>query len=264
MTQFPRLAGMTAVQYPLRRSQSFQRVECELPGGMVIVSSDAPPDRKKWTVQLRLLSDPERTALEDLFKGCRGRLGSFRWLDPASNLLKWSTAVDQVPWEHDAGVTTEGSMADPMGTTEGWRITNAAQTPGGIRQKLSIDPTQAYAGSCWARAATETEVQLRVGVAGGTATALSRAGQSWQRLTTAHSGEESLNQVEYSLALPPGGRIEIYGPQLENQPGAGGYRRTHDRAGVYSARFNQDHLSFTATGPGEYSTRFEVISISES
>jgi hypothetical protein len=263
MRQFPQIGSMAAVQYPLRYSLHYPRTVCELPGGTSVVSSDAGPGRKRWAVELRFLSDEERAALEGLFLACRGQLEPFRWLDPAANLLKWSSGLDHSEWIADPGVALEGAVADPTGGTGAWRMTNGSQTQGGIRQSAAVARNAVYTGSCWARAAIEGAIRLHAGAPGSAGAADRRVETAWRRLTFNNSPEESEGGIDFSVTAPPGGQVEIYGPQLEYQAAAGGYRPTGGKAGVYAARFNQDYLPFTATGPGEYSTAFEVISIPE-
>jgi hypothetical protein len=140
---------------------------------------------------------------------------------------------------------------------------NGSQAQGGIRQSVAVDRHGVYAGSCWARATIEGVIRLHAGAAGSAGAVDRKVETAWRRLTFNNAPEESAGGIEFSITLPPGGQAEIYGPQLEYQAAAGGYRPAGGTAGVYAARFNQDYLPFTATGPGEYSTAFEVISIPE-
>jgi hypothetical protein len=67
--------------------------------------------------------------------------------------------------------------------------------------------------------------------------------------------------LQVGIGLPPGCGLDLFGLQLEAQPGPGAYKKTRDIAGVYPvSRFDQDSLTSTATGFNQYSTSVTIVS----
>ncbi len=61
--------------------------------------------------------------------------------------------------------------------------------------------------------------------------------------------------------MPAGVQVDVFGAQVEAQPGAGLYKKTIDLGGVYSStRFSSDLLFVTATAPNQNSCQIDLIS----
>ena len=113
-------------------NQSFQDYQVKLadPGAAIT----------EWHLSFAEMSDQELAALEALFQATEGRLTPFTFLDPADNLLAWSEQQNQAVWQADPLLTLTGGVADPMGGTAAFQVSNPrpAMTAAAIDQRTSV------------------------------------------------------------------------------------------------------------------------------
>jgi hypothetical protein len=217
----------------------------------------AEPDANtiEWTLDYAGLTDAEQAALQTFFITVEGRLRSFTFLDPATNLLKWSEDLTEDAWRRDPMLQ--------MTALEGgqWRIVNTAQTAQGLEQTVSTPGSYQYAFSFYARASTSSRVRVQLLSRDGQLYAETIARAEWQRAFCSGSIQGSGDDLTCRLEIPAGAVVELRAFQLDAQPMPGEYRRTTTQNGVYpSTRFAEDRIVFTANGPDNHSTKIRLIS----
>jgi hypothetical protein len=261
MLVFPQLSSGANVQYPLVRSDAARTVINTLPDGTTIKFEDVSAGRIHWILPLSSLDGAERLALEQLFLATEGELNSFTLLDPASNLLAWSEDFAQSVWVADPLIEKTGGMADPLGGTAAWQMTNSGIASQQIGQQIEGPSGFEYCFSAHVQGSGAIHLVRSGGGASSTSTfALTN---SWQRISTAGSLSATGATFKVDVALDAGGTVQIFGPQLEAQPAAGPYRRSLGSSGVYSVRFESNLLNSDAVGLDRYSSVIRLLSVEQ-
>jgi len=254
MRYFPQLSTGAMSCFPLMRSRRTRKVMNELWDGRRMVHVSGEPEVVEWELRFEGLSDEERAAVEEIFEACDGQWGTFAFLDPWSNLLKFSGDLTKEVWHRDPMVRVAGGVPDPCGGTAAFRITNTGATEAGVYQVLPVPEWFVYAWSVSMRSPGTATVVLR-GLGGGGCSERrvvvgDEWGREWVRVDLGGSGEE----VRFGIWLEPGGVLEVYGPQVEAQPFPSAYKQTGSVSGVYLwCRFTGDELAWVADGPGAHS-----------
>ena len=261
MLVFPQLKSGACAQYPLQRTRFRRTVRNTMADGSDVRYADAGAGNVRWELPLRALDAAEAGAIEDLFHAAEGRLRPFLLLDPAANLLSWSEDLSKQVWRMDPMIQRTGSVADPQGTARATRLVNAGQAEQELRQTLAVPAWFQYCFSVYARSAAGSQVMLRRSCAGRSMVVTAVLGDAWKRIICAGSLAGNDTGVTFSLALPPGAAVEVFGAQVEAQVAPSAYIITRSRGGVYpSARFDHDELSVTAQGPGSEDTIVRIVS----
>ncbi len=256
MLYYPQLPSGSIAQYPIGRNNIRRTVVNSLLDGTQITMSDPGAAAVQWTLSYSHLTIGELSAVQQLFGSTLGRWQTFTFLDPTDNLLNWSEDLSQAAWSPDPLLTVSGGFADPRSGTAAWRLINTAQANQSIVQTLPIPASYQYCFSAYVRG----DVASSFTVTANSLEMPANASTVWARimLPFANGSGESL---AIGIDLPPGGSLYLFGPQLEAQPGAGGYKKTRNIAGVYSkSRFDQDVLTSTATGVGQFGTTVKIVS----
>lgn len=253
MLVFPQLLSGAMAQLPLTRETRFRTRRNQMRNGNTVHLADPDFEQRSWDLVLRDLTDTEWQAIEDLYHATRGKIGSFAFLDPGANLLRWSENPAQAPWS-PTGVAIE-SEPDPFG---GLR---AAQLPSGlsVSQSLNAPAGYRYAASAWLRS-TAGGAFLRVSDDGAAVReqAVTANGQ-WTRYAVRYDATSAAETVVLTFGAGSG-PLSIYGAQLEAQTATSPYKRTTERGGVFpNTRFDQDTLVERATAPGKRETRIRLI-----
>ncbi|MFB3829029.1 MAG: DUF2460 domain-containing protein [Bryobacteraceae bacterium] len=244
MRCFPQMA-----QYPLLRRRRLRTVVNESADGRRVKLADAAAGLTEWRLAFRDLADAEAETLEGFFRECEGRLAPFTFLDPADNLLRWSGKLDESVWEKGPMLTLAADAVD----ARIWHLQNSGAAAQAMAQTLEAPGTYQYCFSVWVRGAG------RVTLGAGELRLEETAGTEWRRLTLA--GEPGTGEtVRIALELEPGAAVEVFGMQAEAQLGASGYKPTASRGGVYeNARFGQDEIRITSTGPDRNECELKII-----
>lgn len=254
MLCFPQLTTGAAGQFPIKRRAVRRTVVNSALDGRMVKLADARASSVEWELGLTGLTSEEWGALASLFEAVEGRLGSFTFLDPMDNLLKWSEELSQAAWMKDAGLALTGGIADPLRTTRATRITNSGGVAQAVRQELAAPGEYQYCLSVWARSSEAGEAWLLRSSASGPVKKNFRTWGAWSRLVYATKVEDPSETVSFGLELGAGQTVEVFGFQVEAQRGASKYKKTFSRAGVYEEAFFQDDvLNLTSEGPGEHS-----------
>jgi hypothetical protein len=257
MLVFPQLLSGGNAQYPLVRSVIHRTVVNALSDGSTVKYEDPAPERVRWQLRLDSLNETERSAVEQLFLNAKAERGLFTLLDPGANLLSWSEDLSKSVWVKDALLQASAGAADPYGGSGAWTLTNNGQASQRVAQTIAGPAGFEYCFSAFLRGTGSVQLVRSSGpVSEVHNVSLSGA---WQRVTTAGRLNATGDAFQVAVALPPGGTVAVFGPQLEAQPGAGPYRRSTGNGGVHTVRFDADHLTFTGVGLDRNSTTVRLV-----
>ena len=254
MLAFPQLSTGAMAQLPIERTTRYRARRNAHTGGDLIELGDPDFEEREWTLALRELTDAELQALEDLFVASRGRAGTFTFLAPGANLLRWSESLTVAPWSL-AGALVE-SQPDPLGADRATHLLASGQ----VSQSMAAPSEYRYSATAWLRSAgAGASMQLSDG--GATAFSVSVPGSSqWRRFVVRYTSASSTDTVAFTLTSGPSSPLEVFGPQVEPQSAPSAYKMSTDRGGVFpNTRFDQDSLTDVATGPGRHDTRVRLV-----
>jgi hypothetical protein len=216
--------------------------------------SDPPGEVTEWELKYAGLSDSEALALQQFFAATEGSLNTFTFLDPTANLLSWSEQLTNSVWDKDPFFSLTAGVADPVGGTSGWHLSNSGAGPQAIAQTLSAPGGYFYCFSVYARA-TQTAVTLFC----GTLRVERVLGTAWNRLVLTGQGDTTAQSVQFGIELPAGGVADIFGLQVEPQASASIYKPS-ETGGVYEhAGFRDDIFSVTTTDVNRNSAIVNII-----
>lgn len=258
---FPQLASGAVTQFPLRIQEKTRTLINETADSQRIRYSDPGAETMEWEMSHSALSDDEWMAIESLFRDCEGRRHSFLFLDPWSNLIAASESFSDSAWTLGPGLGLSEGIADPAGRPRATQVTNTAGALQSLTQSISIPARFQYSFSIYARAALDAQVRLVVSTDGAFTERVYDLSPAWQRYAIFSSLVASTDALDVAIQLPAGATVELFGAQLEAQPGSSPYQRTALRTGRYpESRFAGDQLTQVSTGPGEHSTVIRILS----
>jgi|SRR5579871_5455953 len=261
MLYFPQLSSGAVCQYPLERQLATRTIINLIESGESILMPDIPAQRQLWRLTFSALTDAEWAAIESLFESTRGMCGTFCFLDPTSNLMGWSGDVTNAVWRCDPLLNVSEGLADAEGSNNATRITNTSQAIQGLSQLISGPGWYRYSFSYYLRSDAATFVTSRVSTTTQQVCQIFEALGQWTRFVQSVSLPTEDEGVTFSLEFQPGAQADVYGLQVEAQPGAGQYKRTLGRGGVFTnCRFNNDVLTVSTNGPNQHSGTIELIS----
>jgi hypothetical protein len=261
MLYYPQLRTGSVAQFPIKRGMNLRTIANQLSSGLTIRMEDVGWQKVRWQLTYSDLTDDERSALENLFETAQGQLNTFTFLDPTANVLMWSEDWTQPVWAPDPLLQVTGGVQDPLGGNAAMQLTNTAETTQQIMQNTSGPSACVYCFSVYLRSATPATVELVASATGQTAMLSVTTTVGWMRAILPVNLSVQQNNVSFGVQLPAGVQVDAFGAQVEPQPGAGPYKKTIDRGGIYSAtRFSSDLLLFTATAPNQNSCQLDLIS----
>ena len=261
MLHYPQLTSGSICQFPIKRRTTLRTVTNELPSGDNIRMSDPGAAAVRWQLQYLGLTDGERSSIEQLFEAAEGRLTTFTFLDPTDNLLMWSEDYTKSVWTVDPLLHATAGMADPFGGTGAMQITNTAQVPQSAAQSIEGASWFQYCLSIYLRCDAPVAIQLVLSAAGQELRSPIPVGTVWTRATKTGSIPSNQDAISFRLELPAGARITAFGAQVEPQLAPGSYKKTLDRAGVYSqTRFDVDSMPITTDAPNRHSCSVSLVS----
>src|SRR6267142_454450 len=117
MLAFPQLPSGAAAQYPIKKHCSQRTIVNTLTDGHTVKLADAGAALSQWQLMYQNLADAEIAILQQFFATCEGQLTAFTFLDPLSNLLAWSEALNQAAWEASPLLQMTTGIAEPTGGT---------------------------------------------------------------------------------------------------------------------------------------------------
>lgn len=259
MRYFPQLVTGALSQYPVRKVHRTRTASTHGQNGDTFKLSDPDAETLEWELRLSGLTDSEWTAVESLFDECEGSLGTFCFLDPFDNLLGHSEDFEAAVWRRDPLLQILPGVEDPAGGTSAARLVNAGQTPQGLSQTLDVPASLHYCFSAYVRSGATGAVRLEQRSPTRALARDVRVSANWSRVRLSGNLQVPEDSVTFSIILPAGGSIEVYGLQVEAQPGSSEYRKTSGHGGVYpAARFADDELRLTSTGPNCHTTVLRI------
>jgi hypothetical protein len=242
-------------QFPTRKTRRARTVVNEAADGSTVRLPDPAALVTEWRLDYQDLSDDEASVLIWFFEAREGSLNGFTFVDPVGNLLAVSSQLDADAWQRDPFLHLTSEIADPVGGTRAWQVSNSGGGPQTIAQTIEATGGVTYCFSVYARAAAPATARVSIGsdVADELVTA------AWTRLVFVATPDIEADSVRFGIEVAGGGNIEVYGPQAEAQGGASVYRAT-GRGGVYTdAHFRGDVFSMTRTGCNRNSCTVNII-----
>lgn len=261
MLVFPQLSTGTTALYPVRRQRRRRTVTNQLVDGRDVRFSDPDFASSAWELEVTGASRTEWEAIETLFESVAGRARTFTLLEPAGNLLLQSEALGAPEWNPSALVTVTPGIGDPFQGIAAVRVLNAAPTSGEISQPLAVPGNFQYAFSVWAKAGSASSVGLFARGAGGAMQRSYALTPEWKRIVLPVALDLPVETLTFGAQLVAGDSVDLFGMQIDAQPGAGGYQKTGARGGVHSkARFDDDTLTVRARGTDVYDAAIRIVS----
>ena len=252
---FPQLSSGAVVQFPLRKISTLRNITNVLPNGELILFPDSGLKTTDWRLAYTGMNADEIEALKSFFDACSGPLRPFSLLDPAGNLLSWSSDLSANEWLRSATLDIEAFVPDPFSGFNAFTVTNTGQAFQALTQVLTAPCSYQYCFSFFARAAAPCSIQsLR---AGNERSAITNHNltPAWSRFTSSGRLLDTGTQFSVGLNLAPGQEITLYGLQCEPQIGASSYRPTSGVSGIYANTFWLDqYLEISADSPKSFST----------
>ena len=251
---FPQLTTAAYSQFPIKKQRRTRTVTNTAADGSTIKLVDSNGALTEWQLKYVGLTDTELSNLQQFFAVSEGSLNGFIFLDPAANLLAWSEDLTNAVWTPDPLLAIAAGVADPLGGSAAFKLTNSGEGAQNVSQTLNIPTGYVYSLSIYVQAAQPTTVTLLLGSTRSQVT----AGPNWSRITMTGSGDPSAASILFGLELPPG-VINVFGPQVEAQAAPSAYQKS-TTGGVYeNARFGDDTLSFTTTDVGRHSVTVNIV-----
>lgn len=255
MLVYPQLSSGALAQFPILKRHRQRTLVNTLADFTSIKLADPPGEATEWELKYTSLSNSEALALQQFFTATEGSLNIFTFLDPTANLLSWSEQLTNAVWTIDPFLSIVAGVADPVGGTSGWQVTNSGAAPQTISQTLSAPGAYVYCLSVYGRSSHTTPVTLLC----GTASLVCSLETSWNRLTLTGFGDPSAQSVAFGVQVPPGAAVDIFGLQVEPQAAASVYKPSKT-GGVYeNASFRDDVFSLTTTDVNRNSATVNII-----
>jgi hypothetical protein len=260
MLVFPQLATGASAVYPVTRMNVTRTVVNALGDGSTVVFGDPDAGMREWELQATGLSLSEWTAIGTLFQAVMGRFATFTFLDPAGNLLLQSENFGDPAWSNSPLLQLTPGVSDPLGTTRATQVVNAGSAAGAVAQTLAVPGNIRYTLSVWAKTTGVSNVTLSASTTGGNATRTIALTSLWQRASLDVELGLDTESVVFGVVLDVGAIVDLFGMQVEAQPGASDYKETGGSAGLYSqARFAEDELTVTAKGTDVFDAVIRIV-----
>jgi hypothetical protein len=256
MSFYPQIASGAIAQFPVRRARQWRAIANELESGEQIVLAYPDGGQIGWDLRYIDLSDAEATAMKNLFASCSGSYAWFTFIDPMANLLGWSEDLTRSDWQPGLLSTSYGAK-DPLGTQRASTLVNGHPGAQSLVQSVSMPGDYVGCVSAWIRSDAGGNITLQRDNAHSTVTIAS----SWNRVYLSAPGVSGAPQSTFSISLPAGQSIDIWGLQVEAQPCPSAYKQTFAARGIYDETyFATDDLNVTSAAPGLFSCAVQLIS----
>jgi len=256
MSLFPQIGAGSIAQFPVSRSRRWRAIVNRMENGEVIMLPDATAGQIQWKLSYQDLVAAEVQNLSNLFTASQGEFAAFTFIDPLANLLGWSESLSQSAWQLGLLQTAAG-VTDPLGTMRASSLTNPSAGTQSLQQSLGISGDYVACFSVYLRSSAAGTVILQ-----RDATALAvNLGAAWQRVSVNGRGVSGAGQSTFSIALPAGRTIDVWGLQVEAQPHPSAYKQTTAALGIYEETyFGDDELTITSTNVGFSSCEITLMS----
>ncbi|MGD0666027.1 MAG: hypothetical protein ABSB23_00590 [Bryobacteraceae bacterium] len=255
MNVYPQLVTGVVSQFPIVKHRRPRTVVNAAADGSSIKLADPTGATVGWQIQYANLSDIELAALQQFFTAMEGSLNSFTFLDPAANLLAWSEDLTNAVWAAAPFLTQTSDVADPLGGSNGWQLTNSGGGAQALTQTLNAPTNYTYCFSVYAFSSQPATIELQFASNSAQAALTPR----WSRIQITGTGDPTASSIEFGIELPAGTTVSVFGPQVEAQPAPSSYK-TGTTGGVYAnARFRDDAFTFTSTDVNHHSATVNIF-----
>jgi hypothetical protein len=256
MNWFPQIGAGAMAQFPLHRKRQWRAITNVMESGELISLPDANGGQIEWRLSYRELTDVEVANLTTLFALSGGEAGSFGFIDPFANLLGWSEDLSQPGWQMGL-LTATGGLSDPVGTNRAWNLQNANGAEQMLSQSVGVPGAYRICFSVYVRSDSAGTVGMlrdatRINVP---------VGPQWKRILISGMGVSGATGSTFSLAVPAGNSVRVFGLQVEAQPWPSPYRPTGAAAGILEeTRFSGGELAVTNTAPELSACQINLLS----
>jgi hypothetical protein len=255
---FPQLSSGATGQFPITRQRVARTAVNQSVQDYQVKLADPGAAITAWHLSFEEISDQELAALEALFQAVEGSLTPFTFLDPVDNLLAWSEQQNQAVWQPDPLLVVTGGVADPMGGTNAYQLSNPTGATLSLQQAIPGPASLNYCLSLYACSGQGTQVWL----VRGSALEACEVSPQWARLISAGQLQDTADSISFGVALDPGATVKVFGIQVEAQTTASMYKQTTETGGVYpNARFKSDTMTITTVGPGRNSCELDIVNV---
>lgn len=261
MRYFPQLSSGASAQFPMRKRRFTRTILNESLDGHRIKLADPDAVSLEWHLDFREMTDEELNTLQQFFQSMEGRLGNFCFLDPTANLLSRSEELNRSVWEKSTLLQITGEIEDPRGSSRASRIVNTSGSALQIRQTLSAPSWFEYCFSLYIRCQGSESVDLFHAADAAVIAASRNVTDNWKRILLSNRFQADGESITFGLEIQPGSSIEVFGMQVESQPAASSYKRSYAFGAVYpNARFRDDSITITTSGPNQHSCTVKILS----
>lgn len=260
MLVFPQLTTGAAALYPVIRRNSTRTVVNVLPDGSTVVLNDPDAVLTQWELRASGLTATEWNAIEDLLQAVFGRLETFTLLDPAGNLLAHSEEFDAAGWSNGPSIALTDGVSDPLGTSRATHVVNMGAVAEAVQQALAVPGNFRYSLSVWARASVAANMALFATTSGGSATHTFALSSQWKRISMNIGLGQNTSSVTFGAQLGASVAVDLFGMQVEAQPGMSDYKKTTSGGVFAKARFADDQLTVRAQSTDVYDAVIRVVS----
>lgn len=259
---FPQLSSGTLAQYPLRKIHTCRTIKNVMADGRLILLPDPSARKVQWNLNYSNISADDLQTLQAHFRLCSGPFRSFTFLDPAGNLLSWSSDLKNATWLEQNQIQVSAGVADPFGGQNAFRLTNVGQAVSNLYQTIAAPSYFVYSFSCYLRSTSAATTNLFLKGEQSSQEQVFSCDSVWRRVAVRSNLQEQSFGLSAGIMLSPGQAIEVFGFQLEPQPAPSAYRVTGVASGIYpSAHFAMNELVVSAEAPGVYSARVVVEAV---
>jgi hypothetical protein len=256
MNWFPQVGTGAVAQFPLQRKRQWRAITNLMESGELISLPDPNGGQIEWRLSYQDLTDTEVANLTSLFAASNGEAIPFGFVDPFANLLGWSENLTQPGWQPGL-LTLSGGVNDPVGTQRAWTLRNSTPGEQMLSQTIGIPGsyTACFSVYIWSQSAGT------IGILRDAGRTNLPIGPQWKRIQIGATGTSGATQSTFSLAIPAGASLNVFGLQVEAQPWPSLYRPTGEAAGILEeTRFTGSSLSVTNTAPGLSSCQITLVS----
>ncbi len=259
---YPQIRGVSG-QFPIVRRETRTTYVNELASGKTFRMAECNPLQNVWSLRYSELTADEWQQITTFFSTTSGRLGTFTFMDPANNLLRWSEGLTQNVWAAGPLLAVSSGAADPKGGNAAVCITNASQVTTTLTQAIAGPSWYQYSLSIYLRADAPSNVNLIASAGSGNSRKAVAASAAWSREALSCVLPNQQDGIQFGLEIPAGVCVYAFGAQVEAQPGAGAYKKTTANSGVYAkCRFDQDIVSQVTDAVDRHSTNIRIITLS--
>ncbi|MBV6430868.1 MAG: hypothetical protein IANPNBLG_00988 [Bryobacteraceae bacterium] len=260
MLFFPQLISGVVAQYPLGRSRRFRTVLNDDGQHPSTRSQDAGAERTWWDLNFQGLTDAERQAVEDLALAAKGMLGTFTFLDPYDNLLRFSEDYLASVWQSDAGLTITPGVPDPYGTQRAAVLSNPTNLSRRFYQLLPVPCYFHYTFSVYMHSTMPTAPSILMGPPSDPQSRECNTHAEWKRQEVHNAPSTSEEPLLTAIELAANTEIVIFGPQLETTLVPTDYKATSDQSGVHEyCRLGSDRLQWTTSGADNHFIALSIV-----